>query len=459
MKRAFIYTRVSTLEQANGYSISEQEQRLKSYAEAKGYKVIKVYSDVGVSGGTLNRPQLNEMVKDINSTDTVLVYKLDRLSRSQKDTLYLIEEVFIKNNVDFISLNESFDTSTSFGRAMIGILSVFAQLEREQIKERFAMGKVGRAKSGKWHGGGKWRPYGYDYVDDKLVINEYESTVVRELYHLASQGYGVGRSFRLINEKFPDSIATSSTIHRILKNPIYIGKLQWDGESYDGNHPHIITESLYQDVQDIKTLNSSKYSKHKTSAYMLSGKLTCGECGSNMNGRTGGKRKDGTQLLYYVCAGRGDKPWIKNHPNCKSESKRKDEIENIVLNEMKKINLSDVEVKREDHSDELKVLESELSSVDKQLDKLLDLYLLDNIDLTKLDSRQKKLNNKKNKLMKNIERINEDGKQDEFKQQSINSFSDVDVESLDIDKLRLLVNLLAEKVVIKNGDVSIYWRV
>lgn len=459
MKRAFIYTRVSTLEQANGYSISEQESRLKSYAEAKGYKVIKVFSDIGISGGTLNRPQLKEMIQDIKNTDMVLVYKLDRLSRSQKDTLHLIEEVFIKNSVDFISLNESFDTSTSFGRAMIGILSVFAQLEREQIKERFAMGKVGRAKKGKWHGGGKWRPYGYDYINDELVINEYEAAVVKELYNLAAQGIGIGKSFRLINEKYPNSVATTSTITRILKNPIYIGRIQWNDETYEGSHEHILTDSLYRTVQEVKKINSEKYSKHKSGRYTLSGKLICGECGSNMNGRTGGKRKDGSQLLYYVCTGRGDKPWIKNHPDCKTESKNKVSLESLVLDEIKKFNIAETQIKSEvDHS-EVEVLEKELLSINKQLDKLLDLYLLDNIDLGRLEDKQSKLNDKKNKLLKNIESANNIKKQDDFKNQSIKSFKDADIESLDNDRLKLLVNLLIQKIVVKGDDVIIYWYV
>ena len=153
-KRVFLYVRVSTLEQANeGYSIKEQESRLRAYAESKDYQVVKVYTDAGQTGANLNRPAMQEMIKNITSVDLVLVYKLDRLSRSQKDTLYLIEDVFLKNGVDFASLNESFDTSTPFGRAMIGILSVFAQLEREQIKERTHTGRIGRAKEGYYHGG------------------------------------------------------------------------------------------------------------------------------------------------------------------------------------------------------------------------------------------------------------------------------------------------------------------
>ena len=140
-----IYIRVSTLEQAEGgYSISEQTDRLKLFCEAKGWTVANVYTDPGYTGSNTDRPALTRLIDDVknNRLEMVLVYKLDRLSRSQKDTLYLIEDVFLKNKVEFVSMNENFDTTTPFGRAMIGILSVFAQLEREQIKERMAMGHI-----------------------------------------------------------------------------------------------------------------------------------------------------------------------------------------------------------------------------------------------------------------------------------------------------------------------------
>lgn len=122
--RAAIYVRVSTMEQAEeGYSISAQTDKLKSYANAKDYQVMNVFTDPGYSGAKLERPGLKAMIKSIENKeiDVVLVYKLDRLSRSQKNTLYLIEDVFLKNNVQFTSMQESFDTSTSFGRAMVGI--------------------------------------------------------------------------------------------------------------------------------------------------------------------------------------------------------------------------------------------------------------------------------------------------------------------------------------------------
>lgn len=121
--KVVIYVRVSTTEQATeGYSIGEQTERLKMYCEAMGWEIVDIFVDPGYSGGDTNRPGLTSMIKTVETTDVdkVVVYKLDRLSRSQKDTLFLIEDVFLKNNTDFVSMNENFDTSTPFGRAMIG---------------------------------------------------------------------------------------------------------------------------------------------------------------------------------------------------------------------------------------------------------------------------------------------------------------------------------------------------
>ncbi len=123
-KKVAIYVRVSTLEQAEtGYSISEQVDKLKKYCDVRDWTVYDVYSDGGFSGSNTKRPALEKLCKDVgyNLFDTVIVYKLDRLSRSQKDTLHIIEEVFSPNGVDFISINANFDTSSAFGKTMIAI--------------------------------------------------------------------------------------------------------------------------------------------------------------------------------------------------------------------------------------------------------------------------------------------------------------------------------------------------
>ena len=132
-----LYRRVSTDKQADeGYSLDVQLEKLQAYAQAmSNVKEVRVYTDDGYSGSSLDRPAMKQMIEDIEAgvITHVVVVKLDRLSRSQKDTLHLIEDVMIPANVAFISIMESFNTDTPFGRAMVGILSVFAQLERENI--------------------------------------------------------------------------------------------------------------------------------------------------------------------------------------------------------------------------------------------------------------------------------------------------------------------------------------
>ena len=150
-KKTAVYIRVSTdAQREEGYSIEAQKEMLTAYCVSKGIQNYEYYIDGGFSGSNISRPALERLISDIKKKkiSCVLVYKLDRLSRSQKDTLYLIEDVFNPNGVDFISLNENMDTSTPIGRLMLGILSAFAQLERENIKERTKMGMKERIKSG-----------------------------------------------------------------------------------------------------------------------------------------------------------------------------------------------------------------------------------------------------------------------------------------------------------------------
>ena len=128
-----LYARVSTEKQIENYSIPVQKERIYALCKSKGWTDVVEYIDGGYSGSNLNRPALIKLQEDIEQglINAVVVYRLDRLSRSQRDTIYLIEDKFLPHNVEFISISETIDTSTPFGRAMIGIMSVFAQLERE----------------------------------------------------------------------------------------------------------------------------------------------------------------------------------------------------------------------------------------------------------------------------------------------------------------------------------------
>lgn len=236
MKRAALYIRVSTPEQEkHGYSIQAQTEKLTAYATAKDYSIYKIYTDAAQSGAKLERPALQEMIEDIENKkiDVVIVYKLDRLSRSQKNTMYLIEDVFLKNNVDFISMQESFDTTTSFGRAMIGILSVFAQLERDNITERMSMGRLERVKKGYYMGGGNV-PFGYEYNEFSNVLEPLESqaNMVKRMFELASLEKSMTRITNILLEEYPQfkTSINDTTIRRRLVNPVYLGKQKFNGK-------------------------------------------------------------------------------------------------------------------------------------------------------------------------------------------------------------------------------------
>ena len=225
-----LYIRVSTTEQAlEGYSVAEQEHRLRQYCAAMGHRIHKVHIDAGFSGASLDRPGIKETIKDVQQhlVRRVIVWKLDRLSRSQKDTLIMLEDVFLENGCDFISMMESFDTSTSFGRAIVGILAAFAQLERENIKERTMMGRQARLAKG--HYNSSRPPLGYSFIpgSNDLQVDPYQAAIVREIFRLFLSGTSINAIARKMEEKYPTVRTWNNTmIRRTLKNPVYIGKVK-----------------------------------------------------------------------------------------------------------------------------------------------------------------------------------------------------------------------------------------
>ncbi|HFM9557964.1 TPA: recombinase family protein, partial [Streptococcus pneumoniae] len=285
-----IYVRVSTTNQVEeGYSIDEQKDKLSSYCDIKDWNVYKVYTDGGFSGSNTDRPALESLIKDAKKRkfDTVLVYKLDRLSRSQKDTLHLIEDVFIKNGIEFLSLQENFDTSTPFGKAMIGLLSVFAQLEREQIKERMQLGKIGRAKAGKSMMWAK-TSYGYDYHRETgtITINPAQALAIKFIFESYLRGRSITKLRDDLNEKYPKHVPWSyRAVRTILDNPVYCGFNQYKGEIYPGNHESIISKEEYDKTQSELKIRQRTAAENVNprpfqAKYILSGIAQCGYCGA-----------------------------------------------------------------------------------------------------------------------------------------------------------------------------------
>lgn len=482
--RVALYPRVSSQEQATeGYSIGEQIERLTKYCEAMEWEIYKIYTDPGYSGGDTNRPGLQDMLKDVRAgkVDKVVVYKLDRLSRSQKDTMLLIEDEFLAHGVDFVSMSENFDTSTPFGRAMIGILAVFAQLERENIKERTMIGKEARAKEGKW-GGGSSEPIGYDYnpATDMLEINEYEKMQVLEAIDLFMKGTPLRTICNIFEEKGYTYRGKSKKIRSwdpkrlkyVFANKVYLGYISYKGEWYKGDHTPIIDEATHAKLVKLLELRSEHYAKHtkktQNQTTHLGGMIYCKKCGARYAKQSGRRWKGQEPPLYYVCYSRNKKvPKMVKDPNCKNKNWKLPELDEIIFNEIRKL-ATDPEyfnvIRREkneasDEPNKIEILETEIKSIDEQISRFMDLYGIGKFTIDQVSSKIDPLNERRTGLVKELESLN--ATSEELSQEETleiaTTFSDV-LDRGDLNEIRLAIESLIYYIEIDEDDVYIHWK-
>ena len=362
-KYAAIYIRVSTdAQREEGYSIDAQKEMLTAYCVSKSIKKYEYYVDGGFSGSNIERPELKRLIDDIKSgkVSCVIVYKLDRLSRSQKDTLYLIEDVFNPQGVDFISLNESMDTSTPLGRLMLGILSAFAQLERENIRERTSMGLKERIKEGYWMGGGRV-PFGYDY-DSKIgvLVPNSDAETVKKVFELYINGYSTNSIAQMLG------LSYEKMARQILNRKTYAGYICYKGEEFKGKHKPIISLETYEKAMQIKLERSGK--KHIAGANLLTGLVRCGCCGAKMRYHRWGKA--GYKIVCYS-RDKSKNHLIKN-PQCENQGVWASELEEIVKEDLFSIGVKKNNTMSSKTSSEsvLEVLEKRKRKVSEKLKKL-----------------------------------------------------------------------------------------
>lgn len=473
--RVALYVRVSTQEQAReGYSIGEQIQRLQDYCKAMKWTVYKVYTDAGFTGANTERPAMQDLIRDVKDgkIGKVVVYKLDRLSRSQKDTLELIEGIFIKNNTEFVSMTENFDTSTPFGRAMIGILAVFAQLEREQIKERMTMGKDARAKEGKWKGGKC--PIGYKYVDGELVIDEFYAMMVKEIFKLFNDGMPVRTIANMLNEKGYTNqygVAWSNKqVRRTLATKTYIGLLKHRDTFHQGHHEPIIDNETFEKAQKLLQDRKKRYTEsgltNAQSTY-LGGLVYCSHCGARYSKCTTGNNIYGRKFRYG-CYSRHKK--IKSmimNPDCKNRYYDIDELDNIIIGEIKKLAIdpSYIHELKSKHflSDETiqkrEILQKQIKEIESQISRFLDLYGMGRFTFEQLDEKIIPLEEQKNKLNAEMESLedNAENMSEDEAIEIINTFGDA-LERGNFDEIRGIITSLINRIVIDNDDITIYWN-
>jgi len=258
--RCAIYTRKSSEEglDMEFNSLDAQREACEAYIasqRSEGWAAIREpYDDGGVSGGTLERPALQRLLADVEAglIDVIVVYKIDRLSRSLMDFAKLVD-VFDRNQVTFVSVTQSFNTTTSMGRLTLNILLSFAQFEREVIGERIRDKVAASRKRGMWMGG--YVPLGYDVRDRKLIINEAEAATVRMIF---KRFVAIGSATKLAKALVAEGVRTKSGrlvdkgyIYRLLNSRVYLGEATHKGASYPGEHAPIIDRSLWDKVHSI----------------------------------------------------------------------------------------------------------------------------------------------------------------------------------------------------------------
>lgn len=359
-KKVYIYTRVSTAMQIDGYSLDAQKSRMKAFAEFNDYEIVGEYEDAGKSGKSIEgRLEFNRMMEDIKSgqdgVSYVLVFKLSRFGRNAADVLSTLQ-VMQDFGVNLICVEDGIDSSKDAGKLMISVLSAVAEIERENIRVQTMEGRIQKAREGKWNGG--FAPYGYSLEKGQLLINEEEAKAIRVIFdqyvHTDMGANGLAKYLenhgihKIQRQNGKNPLFDASLIRRILKNPVYCGKIAYgrrrtekvhgtrndyklvEQDDYllvDGLHEGIVTEELWHEAQVKLLAQAKKYEKvnhgKDNKIHLLSGIVKCPICGAGMYGNKSIKHKsDGTKykdFFYYGCKHRtmtrGHKCDYKKHVN------------------------------------------------------------------------------------------------------------------------------------------------
>lgn len=350
--RCAVYTRKSTDEGLDKEfnTLEAQREACENYIrsqKAEGWELISEhYDDGGFSGGNMKRPAFQRLLKDINNgkVDMVVVYKIDRLTRSLLDFAKIVE-IFDNNKCSFSSVTQHFNTADSMGRLLLNILLSFAQFEREVSSDRIRDKMAASKKKGMWMGGSI--PLGYDAIDKKLVINTKEAEIInfifdsyikvrseREVCNLCEQkGYRQKSRPRKNGIDAGNIPFSTAAISNILHNPIYIGKIKYKTEIYQGQHVAIVSEEIFDKVQKIKKMNIKDRllpSKSFKSA-LLKGFVYCECCCTSMVPTR--CRKNNKYYEYYTSL----KAVKQGYHKCEIGSIPSGELDAFVIDHIKNI--------------------------------------------------------------------------------------------------------------------------
>ncbi len=350
-----IYTRKSTSEglDQDFTSLDAQREAAENYIKSQKHEgwvaLQERYDDGGFTGANLERPALQKLLNDINDhkIDCVVVYKVDRLSRSLTDFVRVLE-LFDKTNVTFVSVTQQFNTNTSMGRLTLNILLSFAQFEREIISER-TKDKIGAArKRGKWLGGRPPFGYNWDKENKRILVNSKEAEVVREMFALYLKGNSLLQVGNILSDKglrsrpgvckngrpYGGKRYGVTQVQKIITNVLYIGKVRYEGQIYNGQQEAIIDEETFNQVQEKLKQNRTerRATKNTECTGLLTHLLHCKICQTFMV-HTYTLKKSSHKYRYYVCTNAHK----RGYHSCPTKSINAQAIEDAVLESLKRV--------------------------------------------------------------------------------------------------------------------------
>lgn len=494
-KRAAIYARVSTTEQAEeGYSIDEQIRVLNEYCVQHDYIVYEEYMDRGISGKNITgRPAVQKLLLDaeLKKFDVVIVWKMNRLARKSVDLMTIVEK-FNSRNISFRSYTESYETETSSGKLQFQMMAAIAEYERNNIAENVKMGMIARAKTGRWNGG---QLLGYDVVElpstntkrrnTHLVINEKEANTIRLIFQLYTTGSGYKSIANHINKKGhltkKQKTFSLNAIKTIVTNPTYAGFIRYnvrrdwnekrrnninpDPIIQKGQHEPIISMETWEIAENVYQSRSCKPNRVHDGEFPLTGIMRCPVCGAGMViGRTTNRLKDGTKkvLEYYVCGAWKNKGTLV----CRSNGIRTDYADPYVLDKIKSLVngdqlikdlVSKVNSRNESMFAPLKreydMYEKQLKDLEQKLSKTFDAYTDELISKAMYSEKARHLEDQLNQLKESMEPLRKqmegNGAEDvsyEIIKSVLTNFSDAFKKTLTREQRKRLFHLIIHKI-------------
>lgn len=396
----------------------------------------------------MERPAIQRLIKDVkvHKIDCVIVFKLDRISRSQKDTLYLIEEVFNKYNVGFVSVRENFDTTTPFGKAMVGVLSIFAQLERETILERTKIGIKKRAENGYWKGGGKNPfPYTYDKNTGTLIPVPEQVELLHKMINLYLNGYSFVKISNIVG-------MDESMVEKRILSRRTLGIVPYKNQEFEGKHEAVISEELHKKIMKTNKLRSKARTE---SHYLLSGKIFCGHCGAKYRYQKWGKR-----LICYCYSQQKSKPKFIKDPNCKNKRWDSFEIEDVVLENLFSMAL-DEDLFREKYEitqvDVISEYEKRFAKINLQIGNLIN-FISDGIAVDDIKKKIEELEQERKSILEIIDISKNNEEQNRVSLEMLRNLQNT-WNKMTFEEKRMIIMHIIDKVVVTDNDIEIFYKI